>query len=96
MSINNDIHPEDLLVDECFVTRGMIQKGLQIMGRGRVGIRRRAYSHLTIRVKEIDYDLMIKHSQNRFQAARWQKRQEYAQKVKALREDELKPVEVAE
>ncbi|GMH40200.1 hypothetical protein BSKO_08104 [Bryopsis sp. KO-2023] len=41
-----------LHIDECFVTQGQSLKRVWIHGRGRAGIRKRYYSHLTVVVKE--------------------------------------------
>ena len=43
-------------VKECYVNKGKFLKRIEFKGRGRIGIRHKPYSHLTVVVEEVRYD----------------------------------------
>jgi hypothetical protein len=43
---------------------------------GRNGMRRRAYSHVTVRLRELDFDKKLAECRSRFQKERWEKRKQ--------------------
>ena len=73
------------MVAEAFTNRANIQKGIMIMGRGRFGLKLRRYSHVVVRLKEIDFDLALAGCKNRFQKQRWEARKKMAEEVRAAR-----------
>ena len=87
-NIRYNLNPEDLVVAEAFVNRANIQKGIMIMGRGRFGLKLRRYSHVVVRLKEIDFDAALRSCKNRFQRARWETRKKLAEEVRQARNAE--------
>jgi large subunit ribosomal protein L22 len=53
--IYHEAIPEELLVKEIFVTKGLAQKRMRIMGRGRTGIGYMRKSHVTVKVEKINF-----------------------------------------
>jgi len=84
-NIRHNLHPEDLMVAEAFTNRANIQKGIMIMGRGRFGLKLRRYSHVVVRLKEINFDEALKGCKNRFQKQRWEARKKVAEEVRVAR-----------
>lgn len=58
---------EQMMVTDIFVTKGKVVKSIRIMGRGRVGIARRKWSHLNLTLREIDFDALIEGAEKRSQ-----------------------------
>uniref|UniRef100_A0AAV1V504 Ribosomal protein L22 n=1 Tax=Peronospora matthiolae TaxID=2874970 RepID=A0AAV1V504_9STRA len=52
--IKYQIEPENLLVAECFVNKGVYLKRMRIMGRGRSGVMHHPHTHLTVVLREFD------------------------------------------
>ncbi|KAF4315049.1 hypothetical protein BBO99_00009668 [Phytophthora kernoviae] len=52
--IKYQIEPENLMVSECFVNKGVFLKRLRIMGRGRSGVMHHPHTHLTVILREFD------------------------------------------
>lgn len=57
-------------------------------GAGRTGLKLRRYSHVVVRLKEIDFEAALVACKNRFQRARWEKRQKLADDVRRARSEE--------
>lgn len=55
---------------------------------GRMGLKLRRYSHVVVRLKEIDFEAALKACTNRFQRARWEQRRKLADDVRRARSDE--------
>jgi large subunit ribosomal protein L22 len=85
-NIRHNLQAEDLMVAEAFVNRANIQKGIMFMGKGRFGLKLRRYSHVVVRLKEIDFEGSLAACKNRFQRARWETRRALADKVREARE----------
>jgi large subunit ribosomal protein L22 len=81
-NIRHNLQAEDLMVAEAFVNRANIQKGIMFMGKGRFGLKLRRYSHVVVRLKEIDFEGSLAACKNRFQRARWETRRALADKVR--------------
>lgn len=67
---------------EAIVTKGVMQKKLRIMGRGRTGIGRTIKSHVTIKVEKIDFAKMIEDAKTMNQKKVWAKRQKMVDNIK--------------
>ena len=72
--------PEELIVKEIFVTKGIAQRRMRIMGRGRTGIGYMRKTHVTIKVEVINFATMIEKAKTKSQKAKWAKIQEIAAK----------------
>ena len=72
--------PEELIVKEIFVTKGLAQKRMRIMGRGRTGVGYMRKAHVTIKVEVIDFARMIEKAKTKSQKAKWAKIQGIAAK----------------
>lgn len=72
--------PEELLVKEVFVTKGIAQKRMRIMGRGRTGIGYMRKSHVTVKLEVINFASMIAKAKTSTQKAKWAKIQEIVEK----------------
>ena len=83
--IYHEAIPEELLVKEIFVTKGLAQKRMRIMGRGRTGIGYMRKSHVTVKVEKINFEEQIAAAKTASQKAKWAKIQALvAEKRKAL------------
>ena len=51
--ILHGIEEDQLMVKECYVNKGKFLKRIEFKGRGRIGIRHKPYSHLTVVVEEV-------------------------------------------
>lgn len=91
--------PDQLEVAEVSVTKGVFQKRLVIMGRGRVGVGSRKWSHLNMTLKEIDFDQEISNAKTKTGMRKATARKEaVAEQVRKARmeetgEEEPTPVE---
>lgn len=72
--INFGAIPEELMVKEVMVTKGLQRKRMTIMGRGRTGFGYTRYAHVTVKVQKIDFTKKIQESKKASQAATWTKR----------------------
>jgi large subunit ribosomal protein L22 len=87
--INHDAIPEELWVKEVLVTKGIAQKRLRIMGRGRTGFGYRRRSNVVIKVAKINFDKEIALAHNFSQKKKWIKRKEFSQEMRKKREGTL-------
>ena len=62
------------------MTKGIAQKRMRIMGRGRTGMGYMRKTHVTIKVEVINFAKMIEKAKTKSQKARWAKIQEIAAK----------------
>jgi len=84
-NIYHEAIPEELLVKEIFVTKGLAQKRMRIMGRGRTGIGYMRKSHVTVKVEKINFEERIAAAKTASQKAKWAKIQTLvAEKRKTL------------
>lgn len=77
--------PEDLIVHEIFVTKGMSKKHMTIMAKGRVGIGYQRWAHVVVKIKKIDFDNRIETAKTLNQKQQWAKKKEYAEKMRTSR-----------
>lgn len=77
-----DAIPEELIVKEVIVTKGIQQKKMHIMGRGRTGFGYTRKSHVTVKVQKIDFDAIISNSKTPVLQSIWRKRSEMVAKLK--------------
>ena len=83
--IHHEAIPEELMIREIFVTKGLAQKRMRIMGRGRTGIGYMRKSHVTVKVEKINFDEKIALSFTQSQKIKWAKIQSLVtQKRKTL------------
>ena len=62
------------------MTKGIAQKRMRIMGRGRTGVGYMRKAHVTIKVEVIDFARMIEKAKTKSQKAKWAKIQGIAAK----------------
>jgi hypothetical protein len=82
-----DALPEQLTIDEVVVNKGFSQKQVRLMGRGRFGVGYKRYSHITMTVKEIDFEKAIDRAPTWSQAQKWRKRQALVERLRSARND---------
>ena len=51
----HDLEPEDLRISEAYVTKSFTMKKIAYHSKGRNGIKRRRWAHITVKVEEIDF-----------------------------------------
>lgn len=56
--------PEELIVKEVMVTKGMIRRGVRIMGRGRAGMAAKRTTHVRMKLEVADFDKLIAKAKN--------------------------------
>ncbi len=59
--------PEELRVKEIMVTKGMIRRGVRIMGRGRAGRSAKRTTHVRMMLEVADFDKLITESRSNTQ-----------------------------
>ena len=69
---------------EVSVTKGQSIKKLRIMGRGRTGFGYKRWSHLNIKVEQIDFPTTIEKAKSQNQKRVWTKRFELVKNLKAM------------
>lgn len=81
--IKYDAIPEELVVKDVFVTKGLQRKRMRIMGRGRTGFGYQRSSHVFIKLTKVDFPKMIKkgNSQNKKE---WKRRFNIVKKLKLV------------
>ena len=57
---------------------------------GRFGLKLRRFSHVVVRLKEVDFAAALRACTNRFQRARWEQRQKLAEDVRRARGEEAR------
>lgn len=77
-----DAIPEELHVKEILVTKGMAQKRMRIMGRGRTGFGYKRWSHVTMKVEVINFDEKILKSKSIDEQKLWIKRKALVENLK--------------
>ena len=80
--MQHDAIPEELVVHEVMVTKGLATKKMRIMGRGRTGFGYRRYSHVTVKLEKIDFDQKIKSERAQNQKKKWKLIQEKVETLK--------------
>ena len=80
--MQHDAIPEELVVHEVMVTKGLATKKMRIMGRGRTGFGYRRYSHVTVKLEKIDFDQKIKSERAQKQKKKWKLIQEKVETLK--------------
>ncbi len=86
--IYHSVLPEELFVKEIMVTKGLAQKRMRIMGRGRTGFGMRRSSHVSTKLEIIDFDVRIANAKTPSERKEWAKRREL---VKVLRQTTSQP-----
>lgn len=79
----HNLLPEELIVKEVLVTKGIALKRMRIMGRGRTGFGYKRSAHVLIKVQPVDFPKLIKAARNVHERALWRKRFELATKLKS-------------
>mmetsp|Transcript_30807 Transcript_30807/g.31356 ORF Transcript_30807/g.31356 Transcript_30807/m.31356 type:complete len:181 (+) Transcript_30807:146-688(+) len=79
-SIRHETIPEELKVQEVSVTKGKTMKRMRIMGRGRTGVGYARWSHITLKLAQIDFDSEIEKATSNNQRERWRKRKELVER----------------
>jgi hypothetical protein len=74
-SLRHDALPEELLVKEIVVSKGMSRKMLTIMGKGRAGFGYKRWSHVKLVVQKINFDEQVLQAESISQRKKWQQRQ---------------------
>jgi hypothetical protein len=74
--------PEELHVKEIMVTKGMQQKRMRIMGRGRTGVGYKRWCHVTLKVEVINFDERILKAKTAGQKNLWLERKLLVQRLK--------------
>ena len=69
--LNHGASPEELVVKEAYVTKGLQRKRARIMGRGRTGVGYKRATHVVIRVEKVDFDREIGDAVNPLQQRNW-------------------------
>ena len=82
-SIRHDALPEELLIKEIVVSKGMSRKVLTIMGKGRAGFGYKRWSHVKLKVQKINFDERILNAESISQRKKWIQRKDL---VVSLRE----------
>eukprot|EP00937_MAST-01D_sp_MAST-1D-sp2_P002051 g2051.t1 len=59
----HSVEPEDLRVAQAYVTKGVTLKKISMHSKGRSGIKRRRWSHVTFEVEEIDWHVRLDEAQ---------------------------------
>lgn len=77
-SIRHDALPEELLVKEIIVTKGMSRKVLTIMGKGRAGFGYKRWSHVKLKIQKINFDEQILNAESISQKKKWIQRKSLA------------------
>ncbi len=74
--------PEELIVKEVIVTKGMMHKRRRIMARGRSGFGYRRATHVSTTLELIDFEARMAAAQTHEQRREWKKRQELVISIK--------------
>ena len=82
--------PEELMVKEIFVTKGLAQKRQRIMGRGRTGVGYKRTSHVNIKVERIDFQQLIDEARSANQKNKWQQRRLLVADIQAGKAESIK------
>ena len=82
--------PEELMVKEIFVTKGLAQKRQRIMGRGRTGVGYKRTSHVNIKVERIDFQQFIDKARSANQKSKWQQRKLLVADIQAGKAESIK------
>lgn len=89
----HELIPEQLMVTEVLVTKGKQQKQLTIQGRGRTGYGYRRYSHIWLRVEQINFAKQIEKAETQTQKQKWAQMAELVERLRETPESyDLKPV----
>ena len=80
--IFHSLVPEELIIKEVLVTKGMATKRMRIMGRGRTGFGYIRQAHVLVKVSPVDFASKIRSSRDVHERAMWRKRELLAIKVK--------------
>ena len=86
ISISSQFHqaiPEELIVKEIFVTKGVQQKRSRIMGRGRTGYGYKRSTNVTVKVEKIDFEALMAKSKTMNQRNTWAKRRDMVLDIKS-------------
>lgn len=75
--------PQELIVREVLVNKGLAQKKMRIMGRGRTGFGYKRRAHVTVKVEKVDFDYEIQRSRTNVDKMMWTKRMELVQKIRS-------------
>mmetsp|Transcript_21994 Transcript_21994/g.31598 ORF Transcript_21994/g.31598 Transcript_21994/m.31598 type:complete len:175 (+) Transcript_21994:7-531(+) len=75
--------PEELVIKEVIVNKGIAVKKNRIMGRGRTGVGYTRSSHVTVKVEKINFDDMIDKSPSMNQKKKWSERRDAVEQLKA-------------
>jgi len=81
--IRHDAIPEELRVKEVMVTKGLSQKRMRIMGRGRTGVGYMRKTHVRIVLEKINFQKHINRLTSHHQISKWSKRENLALTIKA-------------
>lgn len=90
--IFHSVIPEELIVKEIMVTKGLAQKRMRIMGRGRTGFGYKRSSHVSTKLEIIDFDAKIAAAKTASERKDWSKRKEL---VKVLKQTSQAAADVA-
>jgi hypothetical protein len=82
-SIRHDALPEELLVKEIVVTKGISRKVLTIMGKGRAGFGYKRWSHIKLKVQKINFDEQILKADSISQRIKWIQRKDLTTSLRA-------------
>jgi len=80
--IQHQALPEELMVKEIFVTKGICQKRMRIMGRGRTGFGYKRSTHVTVRVEVIDFFKQMAQAATSSQREKWARRLDLVNELK--------------
>lgn len=72
--VNYGAIPEELMVKEAFINKGLQQKRPRIMGRGRTGVGYKRASHVTVKVTKVDFDKEIRCAPSVAKKSEWKRR----------------------
>jgi len=69
--MRDGLQPSQLEVAECFATKGVHLKRIDIKGRGRFGKKERGHSHMRVVLREIDFDVKIASARTPGERRKW-------------------------
>lgn len=72
--LNHGFIPEELIVREVLVTKGLARKQMTMMGRGRTGYGYNRCSHITLKLDHVNFDAMMEGAKTPGEAAAWANR----------------------
>jgi large subunit ribosomal protein L22 len=81
--IFHNLMPEELIVKEVIVSKGLAIKRMRIMGRGRTGFGYNRSAHVLVKLEPIDFPKLIKSCKNVHDRGLWRKREAIAEKLRA-------------